>query len=130
MSINDVIVYVCNENCENKNSKAKIVVPFICSSFTLISTLIFHFHQLHLKNKTLSRITDMHDSYWHKLTKVVQKVTNIVGNKSLVSLITWLNFHKIQNFICIQTCDRLNFKKPERKHTFMSTHKGGCERGS
>ena len=39
--------------------------------------------------------------------------------------ITWLNFHKIQNFICIQTCDRPNFKKPERKHTFMmSTQKG------
>ena len=28
----------------NKNSKTKIVVPFIYSSFTLISTLIFHFH--------------------------------------------------------------------------------------
>ena len=42
--------------------------------------------------------------------------------------ITWLNFHKIQNFICIQTRGRLNFKKPERKHTFkMSTHKGGWE---
>ena len=69
MSINDVInvnfqiVYVCKENCENKNSKTKTVVPFISPSFTLISTLIFHFHQLHFKNKILSRITHIYDSY-------------------------------------------------------------------
>ena len=44
--------------------------------------------------------------------------------------ITWLNFHKIQNFICIQTYDRPNFKKPERKRTFMSTEKEGGEGGS
>ena len=41
--------------------------------------------------------------------------------------ITWLNFDKIQNVICIQTCDRPSFKKPERKRTFMSTQKGGWE---
>ena len=68
MSINDVIsvnfliVCVCNENCENQNLKTKIVFPFP-SSFTLISTLIFHFHQLYFKNKTLSRITNIYDSY-------------------------------------------------------------------
>ena len=71
---------------------------------------------------------------WWLLTQnyqnVYQKVTDIVGNIGLVSLIawqniTWLNFHKIQNFICIQTCDKPNFKKPERKSTFMSTQKGG-----
>ena len=51
----------------------------------------------------------------------------------MVSLITlqkttWLNFHKILNFICIQTCDRPNFKKPDKKHAFMmSTRKGGGE---
>ena len=39
--------------------------------------------------------------------------------------IAWLNFHKIQKFISIQTCDRPNFKKQDRKHTFMmSTQKG------
>ena len=61
--------------------------------------------------------------------KVVQKLTDIVGSISLVSLvvwqnITWLNFHKIQNFICIQTCDSPNFRKPERKRTFLSTQNG------
>ena len=41
MPINDVIsfnfkiVYVCTKNCENKNSKKEIVVPFIYSSFML-----------------------------------------------------------------------------------------------
>ena len=41
------------------------------------------------------------------------------------------DFHKIQNFICIQTCDSPNFKKPEMKHTFMmSTQKGNGEFGS
>ena len=51
----------------------------------------------------------------------------------MVSLITlqkttWLNFHKILNFICIQTCDRPNFKKPDKKHAFMmSTQKGRGE---
>ena len=63
ISVNFQIVYVCNENCENKSLKTKIVVPFIYSSFTLISTLIFHFHQLHFKNKILSRITHIYDSY-------------------------------------------------------------------
>ena len=33
--------------------------------------------------------------------------------------ITRLNFHKIRNFIYIQACDRPNFKKPERKHTYI-----------
>ena len=70
---------------------------------------------------------------WWLLTetyeKVVQKLTDIVGNIRLVSLIawqniTWLNFHKIQNFIYIQICDRPNFKKPESKRTFVYT-KGG-----
>ena len=41
-----------------------------------------------------------------------------------------INFHKIQNFICIQACDRPNFKKPEKKHTcMMSTQRGGGEGG-
>ena len=43
--------------------KTKIVLPFIYSSFTLISTLVFHFYQLHFKNKILSRITNIYDSY-------------------------------------------------------------------
>ena len=48
MSINDVIsvnfyiAHIC---------KTKIAVAFIYSSFTLIFTLIFHFHHLHFKNK-------------------------------------------------------------------------------
>ena len=104
------------------------MVPFIYSSFTLISTLIFHFHHLHFKNKILSRIANIYDDYWHKLTKKFKKVIDIVGNISLFSLVAWqnlslLNFQKIQNFICIQACDRPNFKKPERKRTFMSTQK-------
>ena len=67
MSINDVLVLIFNSSMyvikivKNKNSKTKIVVPFIYSSFTLISTLIFHFQQLHFKNKILSK-----DGYWHK----------------------------------------------------------------
>ena len=48
---------------KNKNLKTKIVVPFIYSSFTLISTLIFHFQQLHFKNKILSRIANIYDGY-------------------------------------------------------------------
>ena len=35
ISVNFKIVYVCTKNCENKNSKTKIVVPFIYSSFIL-----------------------------------------------------------------------------------------------
>ena len=39
-----------------------------------------------------------------------------------------MNFHKIQNFICIQASYRPNFKKPESKHTFMMfTQKWGGE---
>ena len=63
ISVNFQIVYVCNENCENKSLKTKIVVPFIYSSFTLISTLIFHFHHLQFKNKILSRIAIIYDGY-------------------------------------------------------------------
>ena len=48
---------------KNKNSKTKIVVPFIYSSFTLISTLILHFDQLHFRNKILSRIANIYDGY-------------------------------------------------------------------
>ena len=44
---------------KNKNSKTKIVVPFIYSSFTLI----FHFHQLHFKNKILSPVANIYDGY-------------------------------------------------------------------
>ena len=40
-----------------------------------------------------------------------------------------MNFHKIQNFICNQTCDRPSFKKPERKHTFRMSTKRGVRRG-
>ena len=44
--------------------------------------------------------------------------------------ITWMNVHKIQKFICIQTCDRPNFFKKERKQTFtISTQKGGVRWG-
>ena len=46
---------------KNKNSKTKILVPFIYSSFTLISILIFDFHQLHFKKKILSRIANIND---------------------------------------------------------------------
>ena len=35
ISVNFKIVYVCTKNRENKNSKTKIVVPFIYSSFIL-----------------------------------------------------------------------------------------------
>ena len=48
---------------KNKNQKTKIVVPFIYSSFSLISTVIFHFHQLYFKNKILSRIANIYDDY-------------------------------------------------------------------
>ena len=39
--------------------------------------------------------------------------------------ITWLNFHRILNFIFIQTCDRPNFKKPERKQFWCLHRRGG-----
>ena len=58
---------------KNKNSETKFVVPFRCFSFTLISTLIFYFHQLHFKNKILSRIANIYDGYLHKLTKKLFK---------------------------------------------------------
>ena len=113
------------------------MAPFMYVFFNLISTLIFHFYHLHFKNKILSRIANIYDGYWHKFTKKLlkKKKTGIVGNISFVPLIawqniTWLNFHKIQNFICIQTYDRPNFKKPERKRTYMSTEKKGGEGGS
>ena len=44
---------------KNKNSKTKIVVPFIYFPFTLI----FHFQQLHFNNKILSRIAYIYDGY-------------------------------------------------------------------
>ena len=53
----------CHKNCENKNLKTKIVVPFIYPSFTLISVLIFHFYQFYFKNKILSRIANINDGY-------------------------------------------------------------------
>ena len=53
-----------------KNSKIKIAVPFI---YFLISSLIFHFHQLLFKNKILSRIANIYDGYWNKLTKKLFK---------------------------------------------------------
>ena len=53
-----------------KNSKTKIAVPFI---YFLICSLIFHFHQLLFKNKILSRIANIYDGYWHKLTKKLFK---------------------------------------------------------
>ena len=122
---------------KNKNSKTKIVVPFIYCPFTLISTLIFHFQQLHFKNKILSRIANIYDGYWHKFTKKLlkKKKTDIVGNISLVPLIawqniTWLNFHKIQNFICIQTYDRPNLKKFWKETYIYVYTKGGGEEGS
>ena len=39
------------EIIKTKIQKQKLGSLFIYSSFTLISTLIFHFHQLHCKNK-------------------------------------------------------------------------------
>ena len=51
------------KNTKNKKSKTKIVVPFIYCPFTLISTLVFHFQQLHFNNKILSRITYIYDGY-------------------------------------------------------------------
>ena len=74
MSINDVLslnfkssMYVINI-VKKKISKGKIVFPSIYSSFTLISTLTFHFQQLNSKNKILSR-----DGYWRKFTKKLFK---------------------------------------------------------
>ena len=58
---------------KNKNLKTKIVVPFIYSSFTLIYTIIFHFQQLHFKNKILSRMANIYDDYWYKLSKKLSK---------------------------------------------------------
>ena len=55
-------IYV-TKNVKNKNSKTKIMVPFIYFSFTLISTLIFYFQQLHLKNKIFSQIAHIYDGY-------------------------------------------------------------------
>ena len=56
-----------------KNGKSKIRKQklwfLIYSPFTLISTLVFHFHQLHFKNKILSQIANMYDGYRHKITK-------------------------------------------------------------
>ena len=48
---------------KNKNLKTKIVVRFIYCSFTLSSTLIFQFQQLHFNNKILSRIAYIYDGY-------------------------------------------------------------------
>ena len=48
---------------KNKNSKAKIVLPFIYCPFTLISTLIFDFQQLPFNNKILSRIAYRYYGY-------------------------------------------------------------------
>ena len=126
ISVNFYIVQVC---------KTKIVVPFIYSSFTLISTLIFDFQHLHFKNKILSRIANIYDGYWHKLTKVVQNVADIVGKITSVSLIvwqniTWLDFQKIQNFIYIQTSDRPNFKKTWKETYIYFYTKRGEEAGS
>ena len=112
------------------------MAPFMYVFFNLISTLTFRFYHLHFKSKIVSQIANIYDGYWYKFTKKwLKKITDIVGNISLVPLIAWqniiwLNFHKIQNFICIQTYDRPNFKKPERKRTYMSTEKEGGEGGS
>ena len=44
--------------------------------------------------------------------------------------ITWLNFHKIQNLICIQTCERPNFKKKQKRNIHLwCLHKRGVGRG-
>ena len=83
---------------KNKNSKTKIVVPFIYCPFTLISTLIFHFQQLHFNNKILSRIAYIYDGYWHKVNKVVQKVTNIVENISLLGFFDSLTEDNLTEF--------------------------------
>ena len=68
MSINDVIsvisliVYVCNKNCKKQKFEHKNCGSFcIYFSFTLLSTLIFHFQQLHFENKILSQIAKIYD---------------------------------------------------------------------
>ena len=79
---------------KNKNSKTKIVVPLIYCPFTLI----FHFQQLHFNNKILSRIAYIYDGYWHKVNKVVQKVTNIVENISLLGFFDSLTEDNLTEF--------------------------------
>ena len=70
---------------ENKNCGSF----YIFLLYTLISTLIFHFHQLHFKNKILLRIANIYDGLYTDINsqKVVQKITDIVGNISFVPLI-------------------------------------------
>ena len=83
MSINDIIsvnfyeiVYVCNKNCEkqkfeNKNCGSFYIFLIYFNFYFLF--LYFHFCQLHFKNKILSRIANIYDGYWHKLTKKLFK---------------------------------------------------------
>ena len=68
------------------------------------------------------------------MKKVVQNITDVVGNISLATLIawqklTWLNFHKIQNLISIQACDRPNLKKTERGHAYITLWRPHKKRG-
>ena len=58
---------------KDKTWKTKIAIAFIYSSITLISTLIFHFQQLHFKNYILSWISNIYGGYWHRLTKKLFK---------------------------------------------------------
>ena len=122
---------------KNKYSKTKIVIPFTYSiyfnfyfSFPF-PTITFQKQNLVMNSKHI----------WWLLTwtyqKVVQKVTDIVENISLLGFsdslaeeLIEVNFHKIQNFICIQTCDRPNFKKTEGKHTFLKSTQKGAGEGS
>ena len=75
----------------------KLVVPFLYSSITLISTLIFAFPSITFQNKSLSRIanrivTDIN------LPKLVQKATDIVGNISLLSFFNSLTEDNLTEF--------------------------------
>ena len=75
---------------KNKNLKKKNCGFFIYSSFSLISTLIFYFHQLHFKNKILSRIANIYGSYWHKLTKKLFKSNwYSLNNRSIAHSCGW-----------------------------------------
>ena len=121
----------------------KIVKNKNCGSFYIFLiyfNFFFNFPFLSIKFQKQNFVTNSKHICWLLIKtyqKVVQKVTDIVGNTSLLGFFdsftedNLTDFYKIQNFSCIQICGRPNFKKPGRKHTFMiSTQKGGGEGGS
>ena len=65
-------VYICNSSCErqkieNKTCGCVYILPIYFNFY-----LNFPF-PLHFKNKILSRIVNIYDGYWHKLTKKMFK---------------------------------------------------------